>query len=253
MLHKKTGLEFAIARVSVCQVLIGGTLGYWGILTLQGTEWKKKHSCTYRRGMIDFSIIIKGLIWLSPPLFGESYTWTRNFSGAVVSKIDRFLHYRMEWSLQHHKTISSSLCFLGSSPTFAWMCQWSRNSSYFKLENMWLESNGWWGFGERVVGFFQHSWQAEFHLSQEIWDAEIQAQGVVSDPFGNLESRKSFILNKILKLDQEAEGSFQLLWMRLWLKGRTYKRNWWKPSNQNRSHGYGRNKVITTLVFSHKW
>lgn len=31
MLHKKTGPEFAIARVNVCQGLIGGTLGYWGL------------------------------------------------------------------------------------------------------------------------------------------------------------------------------------------------------------------------------
>lgn len=57
------------------------------------------------------------------------------------------------------------------------------------------------------MDFFQHPWQAGFHLCRESWDVDIQAQGVVSDVYGNLESRKSFILNKILNLDQETEGS----------------------------------------------
>nr|XP_009610448.1 uncharacterized protein LOC104104150 [Nicotiana tomentosiformis]XP_016449348.1 PREDICTED: uncharacterized protein LOC107774363 [Nicotiana tabacum] len=101
-------------------------------------------NCSRRsRAMIDFSNFILELGLIDPPLNGVQYTWSRGENFTQASRIDRFLH-STEWgdSFKAVKQLSMPKVISNHKPILLESGDWEPTPSYFKFENMWLQTEG---------------------------------------------------------------------------------------------------------------
>lgn len=104
----------------------------------------ERHNCVRRsRAMTRFSDIIQALCLADLPLQGARYTWSSGEEFIPASRIDRFL-VSSEWNdtFQKIKQVALPKVISDHSPLMLESGDWDKNPSYFKFENMWLNSDG---------------------------------------------------------------------------------------------------------------
>lgn len=93
--------------------------------------------------MNSFSAIIQDLDIIDLPLQGAFYTWSRGEISLQASRIDRFL-VSNEWSdsFGAMKQLALPRAISDHNPLLLECGDWETNPSYFKLENIWLQVEG---------------------------------------------------------------------------------------------------------------
>jgi len=164
-------------------------------------------NCTRRsRAMVGFSDTIQDLELIDPPLQGAQFTWSRGEVSFQASRIDRFL-ISPEWSEMFNaiKQFPLPRVFSDHKPIVLESGDWDASPSYFKFENMWLQSDGfldmvrdWWN-SYIVMGTPDFVLiQKLRHLKKDItkWNKEV---------FGKLDTQRHKSLMELGKLDQIVE------------------------------------------------
>lgn len=136
----------------------------------------------------------------------------KKLNSNIASRIDRFL-FSTELD-DRFGCIKQSLLpkvLSDHSPLLLQCSQWGhRRSSYFKFEHMWLHTEG---FLDRIKGWWnsfiiQGSPDHIFAIKLKLLKSKLKDWNVSS--FGQLENRKSHILNDILHLDKLVEDRILL-------------------------------------------
>ena len=93
--------------------------------------------------MATFSDIIQGLGIIDLPLQGAQFTWSRDENNQQALRIDRFI-IPSEWndSFKVVKQIALPRVISDHRPILLESEDWDATPSYFKIENMWLEVDG---------------------------------------------------------------------------------------------------------------
>lgn len=91
-----------------------------------------------------FSNTIQDLGIIELPLQGANYTWSRGENSIQASRIDRFFLISVEWNEYFKVANQMSLPKVISDhrPIIMERGHFDGKPSYFKLENMWLETEG---------------------------------------------------------------------------------------------------------------
>ncbi|XP_019244358.1 PREDICTED: uncharacterized protein LOC109224226 [Nicotiana attenuata] len=93
--------------------------------------------------MNSFSEIIDDLDLIDLPLQGAQYTWSRGETSLQASRIDRFL-FSSEWNetFKSINQVALPRVLSNHKPILLENGDWEATSSYFKIDNMWLQAEG---------------------------------------------------------------------------------------------------------------
>ncbi|XP_060212174.1 uncharacterized protein LOC132639769 [Lycium barbarum] len=157
--------------------------------------------------MKTFSDTILDLGLMDLPLLGAQYTWSRGTEQLQASRLDRFL-ISPDWNDCFKAIKQKALPRVESDhkPLMLECGDWDSSTSYFKFENMWLQTEGfldcvkaWWNSYE-VVG------SPDFILTQKLKLLKKDISNWNTEVFGKLEDQRSKALNELSRLEQSTEG-----------------------------------------------
>jgi len=193
---------------------IAGVRGLWDGHWVLGGDFNvcrfesEKLNCLRRTSaMRSFSDTIQDLNLIDLPLQGAQFTWSRGDNFVQASRIDRFL-ISTEWSDSFKDVKQSALPKVISDhkPILLECGDWDVSPSYFKFENMWLQSEGflekleYWWQSYNIVG------RADFVLLQKLKRLKRDITNWNREEFGKVETRKTRALDELAAFEQAAES-----------------------------------------------
>ncbi|XP_070045594.1 uncharacterized protein [Nicotiana tomentosiformis] len=184
---------------------IAGIRGLWEDHWVVGGDFNvvrfesEKLNCTSRsKAMKLFSEIIQDLDVIDLPLHGAQYTWSKGDNCLQASRIDRFL-ISNEWndSFNDVRQIALPKVISDHRPIILESGDWDATPSFFKFENMWLQS-------EEFLGKLKSWWQnytftgrADFILIQKLKSLKKDITTWNREEFGKVKTRKNRALEQV--------------------------------------------------------
>ncbi|XP_047259646.1 uncharacterized protein LOC124892401 [Capsicum annuum] len=157
--------------------------------------------------MRSFSDTIQDLNMIDLPLQGAHFTWSRGDNIVQASRIDRFL-ISTEWNDSFRAIKQSALPKVISDhkPILLESGDWDVSPSYFKFENMWLQSES---FLEKLKDWMQSynkMGRADYVLLKKLKRLKKDITTWNREEFGKVETRKTKALDELSALEQAAES-----------------------------------------------